>query len=250
MFSPASTRFCATPCRAFTVMETLLGLLILAVLAALLYPAYLRSRVATETSICAGNLRKLGAGSYAYAADHEGEIPPGSLAKVGSLEDLLEPYVAPWVDKQRLIAADAFYCPTNVRLGSPPKWGFETGADGKGRYKGWSGYMIGYRINAGVHRVIGVDDPTTPLRFNQVRSHSKTFMLADTNTRQAGGGPPTSLFANGNYLNPQHSNFSWFGDVHNGWCNILFVDGHVEKFNRSRRLPIISVPSQEVPWYP
>ncbi len=236
---------------AFTLTECLVTILILASVLMLLLPAISRSRASSEKVICVGNLRKLGTAIQAYATEHDGSLPPASLGSVGTLEELLTPYVGPWVDASRLIANDTFYCPTSVRLGSPPKNGYLTRADGKPYYKGWGGYMIGYRINASVHRVIGTGDPTPPLKISQVQNPAKTFSLTDTNTRSSNaGGPPTGAYPNSNYLNTNHPNSAAFGDVHSGWCNILFLDGHVQAFTRDRPFPIISLPGQQDPWFP
>ncbi len=250
MAPPASSRRSG-----FTFVELLVVLLILALLLALLFPAMSRMRVATEKSTCVNHLRKLGAASHLWASEHNGILPPAARAddenKLGTLEELLEPYVGPWVDRARLIAADGFYCPSNVRLGSPPPEGYETGADGRGRYKGWSGYMIGYTINGSIHPIHRVDNPERPVvRLSQVQHPARTLSLADINTRDAKGPVPAKALNSRHFFDPARLQPSWFGAVHGGHCNVLFVDGHVAAYPLHRPLPVFSMPEQEAPWFP
>ncbi len=236
---------------AFTLTESLVAIVILALLVSLLFPAMSRYRAVAENGTCISHLRKLGSAIHLYTADHDGYLPPSVQEKLGTFEEFLEPYVGPWVDRTRLIAADTFYCPTNVRLGSPPKEGYWINENGIRRYKGWSGYMVGYTINASVHAMIRPTEPDKPrVRLSEVRTPSKTFSLADINTRGEDGRIPPKEFNGRTYFDPAKTQSSWFGGVHDGWCNFLFVDGHVDRFKLPQPLPISSMPSQETPWFP
>ncbi|HWL51069.1 MAG TPA: prepilin-type N-terminal cleavage/methylation domain-containing protein [Chthoniobacteraceae bacterium] len=243
---------------AFTLTESLLAIVILAVLLSLLFPAISRYRAAAENGTCVSHLRKLGNAIHQYTIDNDGYLPPAAQGhggtpvngKIGTLEEFLEPYVGPWVDKARLIAADTFYCPTNVRRGSPPREGFWINEQGVRRYKGWSGYMIGYTINAAIHSLIPpADVPNQAVRLSRVRNPSRTLSLADMPERPDGGRNPAKLLNAKGYFDPAQLQSTWFGGVHNGRCNLLFVDGHVEAFKIPGPLPVCSVPEQEKPWF-
>ncbi len=57
-------------------MELLLALAGVAVLLALLLPVYQGTRAASMTAACVANMRQIGVGLIAYAADHEQYLPP------------------------------------------------------------------------------------------------------------------------------------------------------------------------------
>lgn len=251
-------RHAPCPCRGFTLTESLLTIVILAVLLSLLFPAISRYRAAAEFGGCVSNLRKLGSAIHQYTIDNDGYLPPsvqgqGAIAvngRRGTLEEFLEPYVGPWVDKARLIAADTFYCPTNVRQGSPPKEGFWVNAEGVGRYKGWSGFMIGYTINEAIHSSIPPAEVLNqPVLLSRIKRPSLTLSLADMPPRPDGGRHPGKNLNGRNFVDPRHTQSSWFGGVHDGRCNLLFVDGHVEAFPIPGPLPICTMPDQETPWF-
>lgn len=66
--------------RAFTLVELLVVLAIIAVLAGLIVPALGRMRAASATSACLGNLRQVHALVVVFAADHDGQAPLGYRA--------------------------------------------------------------------------------------------------------------------------------------------------------------------------
>ncbi len=241
--------------RGFTLIEMLASVAIIGVLMALILPGLNAVRIAGERAKCASNLRGLGAAVHSYAADNAGRLPPGSRASVGNITRLLSEYTAPM--KSQLISADVFYCPTNVRLGSPPAAGYPTGPGGQG-YKGWSGYFLNYLFNASVF-LITTSDPLSSayvssteaqVRLSSIQIPRQTVAFLDMHTRAPGvSGPPTSGLARAQYFNPEDKNFA-LGTPHNGLGNILFVDGHVESFNRELPLPVNSLPERTTTWWP
>ena len=60
----------------YTLTELLIVLAVIAVLAALLLPAFSRARASARRSTCASNLRQIGAALQLYTADANGFFPP------------------------------------------------------------------------------------------------------------------------------------------------------------------------------
>ncbi len=75
-FAPATpTSTSAAP--AFTLIELLVVIAIIALLSAILLPSLLQARGTARRTVCASNLRQLGQGLHAYAAEERGFIPRG-----------------------------------------------------------------------------------------------------------------------------------------------------------------------------
>lgn len=66
--------------RAFTLVELLAVIAIIALLAALLFPALKHVMVGTNKAKCAGHLRAIGQYLSTYAADNDGQTVPTALA--------------------------------------------------------------------------------------------------------------------------------------------------------------------------
>src|SRR5688572_11806850 len=82
---PRETGLCATPrplrlcgaCplrRAFTLIELLVVVAVVAILAALMFPALAGAREKGRQAACASNLRQLALANQLYAQDHEGHF--------------------------------------------------------------------------------------------------------------------------------------------------------------------------------
>jgi len=100
------------PCRrqAFTVIEMMVVMTIIAILGAILFPVFARAREKGYQSTCAFNLRNIGLSMSVYAAEHYGHFPP----KDNDLWPLVPKY---------LPEAGVFVCPTVTSL--------------QGRLQGW-----------------------------------------------------------------------------------------------------------------
>lgn len=82
-------------CRAFTLVELLIVIAIIAVLAALLFPAAQSTMEKARRAKCASNLRQLGASFTTFAQENDGYMP---WCRITIRADLDGP--TPWLDQQ------------------------------------------------------------------------------------------------------------------------------------------------------
>lgn len=61
--------------RAFTLIELLVVISIIAVLAALIFPAYQSSLARADAAKCMSNLKQIGVGLFAFASENDGAFP-------------------------------------------------------------------------------------------------------------------------------------------------------------------------------
>lgn len=234
---------------AFSLIELLVVVSIIALLIALLLPALSLAREAARGSVCASNLKQIGIADALYAQDYDEYITPtysyrSPTSGVG-LEEQYQDYIGE--KKTAFISQDVMYCPTNVSLGSPPPNGFDIGL---GNYKGWSGYFLAYLINTRAH---GWDAPgttfPTPVRMSNVAAPGILVSLNDMHTRPTTGvgGPPTSGLHHWQYFHPNFPGTYLLGAVHNNAGNILLLDGHVAAYQGGNFIPLQSYPDRDTP---
>jgi len=141
--------------RGFTLIELLIVIGIIAILAAILFPVFARSRERARTHTCLGNLVNIGLALQLYAADHGGRYPP--------TEDDLSPLVGRYVRTPQV-----FMCPSqgqqDIPMGAPanPKlYGSGPGPAG--------GVTTTYYYRAGHTRD---DAPSAPILSDHYLVHS------------------------------------------------------------------------------
>jgi len=99
--------YTARHCAAFSLIELLVSLAIIAVLAALSFVSYPLVMEKTRSTACTSNLRQMGAALHAYVADHEQRMPN---VIDQNFREILEPYA----DRGNI-----FMCPSDPHR----KWG-------------------------------------------------------------------------------------------------------------------------------
>lgn len=87
--------------RAFTWIEAIVVVLILAILAAILFPTFTRPNPVSRRSSCQANLKQIGLGFLQYAQDANEKFP--DVAASRGWPDKLQPYVKDW---------RIFHCPS------------------------------------------------------------------------------------------------------------------------------------------
>ena len=218
----------------YTLTELLIVLAVIAVLAALLLPAFSRARASARRSTCASNLRQVGAALQLYTADADGFFPPkiagnfvgGIVEKTDanpSWRGLLVPYLG---------GASSLECP-EAQLPHRVRINFAESE--------MNGYAYNERLGKDVFQG-NIRVPQGRLE-NQVRYPSVTVAVCDARFLITSMREP-DLFATSKDLKRAMAGYesepiilaqSFGATRHGGGANYLFADGHV-KWYRPQQL--------------
>lgn len=99
--------------RGFTLAEAAVVAGMVAIVAAMVWPALSLAVARSHSARCLGNLRGLGVAFNAYLADHQGKMPALAAGRSSVGEDLpvIDTVLAPYAG-----SADLFSCPADGRL--------------------------------------------------------------------------------------------------------------------------------------
>ncbi len=199
---------------AFTAVELMVALSVIAILTATLYPALQRARRQAQAGECVSKLRWMGIAITHHATDHQGWVvvygPVRWYYPVSGIRDAIRNPNEPWTKA----AFDRIACSTGKT------------ASIDGTY----GLHLNTQTHDGLSKMEMVGDP--PLRQWSdrilMRPNPQSYpFLADTavaNGLQAG------------YFYPRTDGSGWarLCARHNGRANIWFVDGHIESCDEDR----------------
>jgi prepilin-type processing-associated H-X9-DG protein/prepilin-type N-terminal cleavage/methylation domain-containing protein len=215
----------------FTLVELLVVVAVIALMAALLFPALVQARARARKSACASNLSQIVRAGMLYLQDYDERFPscyptegPPYLA---DHRFLLHPYLKSW---------DLFYCPERQTVRAEcldPEHDFSPGARCMGYGYNWGSGLFWYESFAkgdGLVRSV----PETPwpvgVGLSEVAEPAHCLFFGDTNDYDfvtlfrpsmpgAASARPSSASSGGlRYEPPRHS----------GGNNFAFVDGHVQ----------------------
>jgi len=212
--------------RGFTLIELLVVIGILAVLAAILLPAFGRAREKARQTSCLSNIRHLAMALILYSGDYDDYFVPAmsedNLTRWhGARSDLSEPFdytrgpIYPYLGGGQIKQCPSF--------AATAAGGFEEGTGGYG-------YNAQY---VGGSPLPGWPDLLKPANAVQIREPDATIMLADAAFLDAGGHLIEYSFCEAPYWE------AWGTRAdpsihfrHNGLANVAFCDGHAKAMAR------------------
>ena len=222
-------------------MEVLVVIVIIAVLAAIMFPIVSGIREKARAAVCAQNLKQIGIGLHAYIAENSGRFPDGG-------EDVSKPGIMCWYDAAAdNMGRDFEYKPRREWERLPDAFGCPSGygkanlnniADGT-ESNGWP-YTGDYAGNL----YLG-NDPYKVETMSAVKQPSSTPYVQDTVWQNTFG---SGIFVKGKsketWKNNTSSADNRFADRHGGSGNILWVNGHVSTMKYSEYMDFATDPAR------
>jgi prepilin-type N-terminal cleavage/methylation domain-containing protein/prepilin-type processing-associated H-X9-DG protein len=206
---------------AFTLIELLIVIAIIALLAAILFPVFGRARENARRSSCASNLKQIGLGVLQYSQDYDERLVWDTIKDASGNKVTFRASLQPYVKSVQL-----FDCPSNTSKKT---------SDGIYNAQGFLTYQEDYSANTGYTNSTsgcgndcgamgfsynGTDYTTWPApTLAQFNNTSQTILLSETMQKNDGIAYWTPT---GNSADP----YLFAG--HLGTSNYLFVDGHVK----------------------
>jgi prepilin-type N-terminal cleavage/methylation domain-containing protein/prepilin-type processing-associated H-X9-DG protein len=206
---------------AFTLVELLVVIAVIALLAALLFPVFATARKAAHRSTCLSNLKQLGVAFMLYATDYDDTLPlaGGSTAAVASWIDYDSPGerggIYPYVRQFSKAGASVYRCPSGLPDTSS-----------------YTAVSSTYAMNDYLRPWHGTwpdNVPHEPLALSQIESPPRTILLFEVTQHRQG-------YANRNGSPYFHTVDRETGHpvgvpqiYHQGASNFLYCDGHVRR---------------------
>ncbi len=216
---PRSCLMKSSPRSAFTLVELLVVLAIVAVLAALLVPAARSALDTARSTKCASNLRQIGLALSAYASDNNNAYPP--LTDAVAAKDWDQAAIAPYLPLRPGGQQNAvFTCPA-------------------ANFKGYA-WAAASRAYSAADGLTGINPTTGQISVNYVTPRFRaTILHADTTILlfdgvQSGTGRfsalvvPWGMIYNSPDLKPASAASTYIDYRHGKAARFLMADGHVE----------------------
>lgn len=225
----------------FTLTEVLIVILIIAILAALLFPLASGMREKARAAVCAQNLKQIGIGLHAHISENSGRFPNGAAFTSFNKDDAgnslgiswydaaaqnmgRENYSKRFNDPQAEPLPDVFGCPSGHGKPYLPEWPY-TGDYAGNLYLGQPNHKV--------------------MTLSAIKQPSSTPYVQDTVCQNNFG---VAIFAKGAskqaWKNKSKTQDPAFADRHGGSGNILWVDGHVSPMKYSEYMDYATDPAR------
>lgn len=231
---------CAVRRGAFSLVELLIVVAIIAVLLSILLPALQGARRQAQAAVCGSNLRQLALANLGYASEQGGRLCPGA-------SNLATTNLHRWHGVRDKVSApfDGARGPLALYLGAdagirrcPGFTFFERGAAAFEQSCGGYGYnqaYLGRVLRAKNKTSFSVVSDLTGVLLEQVRTPAQTLAFADTGLAATTSGVIEYSFAEPRF----HPEFAYarvdpsLHFRHAGKVDVAWLDGHVERRQRT-----------------
>jgi prepilin-type N-terminal cleavage/methylation domain-containing protein/prepilin-type processing-associated H-X9-DG protein len=220
--------------KAFTLIELMIVIVIIAILASLLYPILTKGKARAQGSKCVSNLRQIAQACRLYTQDWDGAPVPMYVALATDaqgnwIQKRWWPYLLlTYTEEQKVLECPSF--------GAHPSYYEPPDPNAVDAYYAQTGYgMNWYYLSTWYPNYPAFDGgPWLFITESEIRAPSKKIYFCDSQDAMAGPNPspPSDAYAPVTYL-------QWIGGAwpmwapHDGRMNALFYDGHVEALQPS-----------------
>jgi len=230
---------------AFTLVELLVVVAIIALLLSILLPALNKAREAARHTVCMANQSQVGRAMFLYAQDHRNYLPYDNLGgsqfnpwwnRVGEMSDTTDPvratgYIA--YDSNQYSGA-VWHCPLVDQMPAEP-W---LKNDRFSAHWGMNEYLVGNEQDAEATGAARWKHGDVPRRLAE--TNARTILLGDARTGTFGDLRYFVTTINHRWGPGSGNKDPWpvelstpldgrVGDIHNGSVNVIGVDGHGER---------------------
>ena len=228
--------------KAFTLVELLVVISIIALLLSILYPVIAKARIISKQLICSTNLSHVAKVIILYSADNNGDIIIASeMQHSTTLEGFhsawhiaLMPYIGQEIEKNPLENyAKLWICPSDKdpyprgHLNSPHEGMTSYGLNGYSSEKEHVNYKPDIPLKLG---------PAGGFEFSQVSQGSACMLMGETSYASQFYDVDSDKTRNHGMREEGHHRMT-SGFYHDGRMNILYVDGHVDNIRGKKCLP-------------
>jgi prepilin-type processing-associated H-X9-DG protein len=210
---------CSKPrATAFSLIELLVVVCIIAVMVGLTIPLIGRCREVANQSLCTSRLKGIGIAFYSYASDNNGMLPAiDTITAGGELHSwsYWGNIICPYIEAASDVTTEKLQCPTITQKAG----------------RGYRSYTLNSGICDKVTPVNGGEPAKTGCLIVSVPNAPQMVMVfcspqgwTSINMGDIGGHGPGAGY--GNIVTPV-ANRSFYGEVHFGKAEVLYADGHV-----------------------
>lgn len=237
------------PSEAFTLLELLIVVGIIAVLAALLLPVLSRAKEKAREATCQSNLHQIAIGFQLYWQDNHDEFPaPGSKTEYGPQpEDWI------WWEQDRDVTRSAiarYVSGFNPKVFTCPSDRDAQRLQGEGRLRDdpyrYSYSLTSYsltpdKVNPGMSTLITPARKAYPFKSSQIRHPSAKIMLVEEDRRTLND----SRWLPVAYADTPNPEYNLIASRHGQQGNVVFADSHI----RAEQPVFGRDPTNSVPGY-